>query len=145
MLKVILNRLKHQAEEIIDEEQAEFRAARSTTEQIFSLRILREKYLQHQQNLFLVFIDFKKAIDRVWQAALWATLRQYHINANLVRSIEQLYSMATSAVQMDGSIGEWFRTVVGVCKDVFYHPPSSTFFSNRSCLMLWNNMMERLA
>ena len=33
---------------------------------------------------------------------------------NLVRTIEQLYDKATSAVQMNGSIGEWFRTTVGV-------------------------------
>ena len=45
MLKVILNRLKPQAEEIFAEEQAGFRAGRSTTEQIFNLRILCEKYL----------------------------------------------------------------------------------------------------
>ena len=51
MLKVILNRLKPQAEEIIAEKQAGFRAERSTTEQIFNQRILCEKYLQHQQNL----------------------------------------------------------------------------------------------
>ena len=48
MLKVILNRLKQQAEKIIAEEQAGFRAGRSTTEQIFNLRILCEKYLRHQ-------------------------------------------------------------------------------------------------
>ena len=52
MLKVVLKRLNPQAEEIIAEEQAGFRAAgRSTTEQIFYLRILCEKYLQRQQNL----------------------------------------------------------------------------------------------
>ena len=45
MLKIILNRLKPQAEKIIAEEQAGFRAGRSTTEQIFNLRILCEKYL----------------------------------------------------------------------------------------------------
>ena len=91
MLKVILNRLKPQAEEIIAEEQAGFRAGRSTTEQIFNLRILCEKYLQHQQNLYHVFIDFKKAFDRVWHAALWAIMRKYNISANLVRTIDQLY------------------------------------------------------
>ena len=48
MLKIILNRMKQQAEKIIAEEQAGFRAGRSTTEQIFNLRILCEKYLQHQ-------------------------------------------------------------------------------------------------
>ena len=66
MLKIILNRLQPQAEEITAEEQAGFRAGRSTTEQLFNLRILWEKYLQHQQNLYHVFIDFKKAFDRVW-------------------------------------------------------------------------------
>ena len=30
----------------------------------------------------------------------------------LVHTIEQLYDKATSAVQMNGSIGEWFRTTV---------------------------------
>ena len=60
MQTVILNRLKFQAEEIIAEEQAGFRAGRSTTEQNFSPRILCEKYLLHQQNLYHVFIDFKQ-------------------------------------------------------------------------------------
>ena len=91
MLKIILNRLQPQAGEIIAEEQAGFRAGRSTTEQIFNLRILCEKYLQHQQNLYHVFIDFKKAFDRVWHEALWATMRKYNINASIIRAIENLY------------------------------------------------------
>ena len=64
MLKIILNRLKPQAEKIIAEELGGFRAERSITEQIFNLRILCEKYLQHQQDLYHVFIDFKKAFER---------------------------------------------------------------------------------
>ena len=131
MLKVILNRLKPQAEEIIAEEQARFRAGRSTTEQIFNLRILCEKYLQHQQNLYHVFIDFKKAFDRVWHAALWATMRKYNISANLVRTIEQLYDKATSAVQMNGSIGEWFRTTVGVRQGCLLSPTLFNIFLER--------------
>ena len=70
MLKIILNRLKSQAEVIIAKEQAGFRKGRSTTEQIFNLRILCEKYLRHQQDLYHVFINFKKAFDRVWHANL---------------------------------------------------------------------------
>ena len=120
-MKVILNRLKPQAEEIIAEEQAGFRAGRSTTEQIFNLRILCEKYLQHQQNLYRVFPDFKKAFDRVWHAALWATTRKYSISANLVLTTEQLFVKATSAVQMNGSIGEWLRTTVGVRQGCLQH------------------------
>ena len=65
MLKVILNRLKPQLKEIISEEQAWFRAIWFTTEQIFNLRILCQKCLQHQQNLYHVFIHLKKAFDIV--------------------------------------------------------------------------------
>ena len=133
--------LNPQTEEIIAEEQAGFRAGRSTTEQIFNLRILCEKYLQHQQNLYHVFIDFKKAFDRVWHAALWTKIRKYNISANLVRTIEQLYDKATSAVQMNGSIGEWVRTSRSKARmSSVTHPPQ--FFSNGSCLMPWKNMME---
>ena len=60
MLKVTLNRPKPQAKEIITEEHTGFRVERSTTEQIFNLRILCKKYLKHQQILYNVIIDFKK-------------------------------------------------------------------------------------
>ena len=63
MLKVIFDRLKPHAEKIIAEEQAGFRARRSTTEQMFTLRILCERYFQHQQDLYHVFIAFKKIVD----------------------------------------------------------------------------------
>ena len=95
MLKILLNRLKPQAEKIIAEEQAGFRPGRSTKEQIFNLRILCEKYLQHQQDLCHVFIDFKNAFERVWHAALWATMRHFNINVNLIRMIQNLYEKAT--------------------------------------------------
>ena len=97
MLKIILNILKPQAEKIIAEEQAGFRAGRSTTEQIFNLRILCEKYLQHQKDHYQVFIDFKKTFHRVWPAALWATMKKYNISTYLIQVIKNLYNKVTSA------------------------------------------------
>ena len=110
MLKIILNRLKPQAEKVIAEEQAGFRAGRSPTEQNFNLRILCEKYLKHPQDLCHVFIDFMKAFDRVLLAALWATMKKYNISANLIRVMKFIYDKATSAVLFNGIIGDWFLT-----------------------------------
>ena len=121
MLKILLNRLKPQAGQIIAEEQAGFRPEHSTTEQIFNLRILCERCLQHQQDLFHVFVDFKKAFDSVWHAALWSIMKLYNINANLIKVIESLYSKATRAVYYNGSVGEWFRTTVGVGQGCHFH------------------------
>ena len=108
MLKIILNRLKPQAEKIIAEKQAGFRAGRSNTEKIFNLRILCEKYFEHQQNLYHVFIDFKKAFGRVWHAALWATMKKDNISTNLIQVIKKLCDKATSVVLFNSSIGDWF-------------------------------------
>ena len=41
-------------------------------------------------------------------------MRKYNISANLVRTTGQRYDKGTSAVQMNGSIGAWFITTVGV-------------------------------
>ena len=55
-------------------------------------------------------------------------MRKYSISANLVRTIEQLYDKATSAVQMNGSIGEWFRTTVGVRQGCLLSPTLFNIF-----------------
>ena len=125
--KILLNRLKPQAEKIIAEEQPGFRP-----EQIFNIRVLCEKYLQHQQDLYHVFIDFEKAFDRVWHAALWATMKHFNTNANLIRMIQNLYDKATSAVYLNNSIG-------GLVQN---HRRSKT----RLCALptLFNNFLERI-
>ena len=128
MLKIVLNRLKPQTEKITAEEQAGFRAGRSTTEQIFNLRILCEKQLQHQQYLYRVFIDFENPFNWVWHAALWATTKKHNISANLIRVIKCLYDKAISAVLFNGSIGDWLRTTVGVRQGCLLSP---TLFSEK--------------
>ena len=89
MLKNNQSRLQPQAEK---KEQAGFRTGRSTKEQICDLRIPNEKKIQHRQDLYHVFIDFKKAFDIVWHEALWGTMRKYNINASIIQAIENLYN-----------------------------------------------------
>ena len=128
LLKIILNRLKPEAEKIIAEEQAGFRPGRSTTEQIINLC---ERYLQHQYDLYHVFIDFKKAFDRVWHAQLLATMRLYNINTHLINAIQNLYDKATSAVCFNGSTGDWSRTTVGVKPGCLLSPTLFNIFLER--------------
>ena len=108
MLKIILNRLTPQAETIIAEEQAGFRAGRRTTEQIFNLRILCEKYLQHQQGRYHIFIDFKKACDRVWHAVLMGNSEEVQLQHQPYPSHQKPLSQGHfSAVLFNSSIGNW--------------------------------------
>ena len=56
---------------------------------------------------------------------------KYNISDNLVHTIEQLYDKATSAVQMNGSRGEWFRTTVGVRQGCLLAPTLFNIFLER--------------
>ena len=67
MLRVILNKLVNQAEQLLEEEQAGFRSQRSVTEYIFNLRLLVEKYWEHEKDLYHNFINFKKAFAGLWR------------------------------------------------------------------------------
>ena len=116
----------------IAKEHAGFRAGRSTTEQIFNLRILCEKYLQHQQDLYHVYIDFKKAFDRVWHAALWAAMKKYNISTNLSESLKifmtrPLVPSSSTAAWETGS-----EQQLESDRDVYSYPPTSTYFSKGS-------------
>ena len=55
-------------------------------------------------------------------------MRKYNISGNLIRTIEQLYYKATRAVKMNGSIGELFRTTVGVRQGCLLSPTLFNIF-----------------
>ena len=53
-------------------------------------------------------------------------LCEYNISTNLIKVIKKLYNKATSAVLFNSSIGDWFRTTVGVRQECLLSP---TLFS----------------
>ena len=101
MLKVILRRLQPITEELFSEEQAGFRAGRSTKLKIFNIRIIQEKYTEHQKPLYHIFIDFKKAFDRIWHAGHWE-IKKFNINARLIKVIQSSYEKVISAIYYEG-------------------------------------------
>ena len=123
--------MKPQAEKINAEDQAGFRAGRNTTEQIFNLRILCGKYLQHQQDLYHVFMDFERAFDGVWRAALWATVGRCGVSTGLVPVVRGLYSRVTGAVLFSSGVEDWFRAAVGFRQGCLLSPALFNVFLER--------------
>ena len=122
LLRIILNRLTSQAEEVLSEEQSGFRKGRSTTEQIFNCRNLIEKHLESQKDLYHNFIDFKKAFDRVWHEGLWSTLNKYGIDYNITLMIKSLYKNSTSAMLFNSIQGQMSKITVGVRQGCLLSP-----------------------
>ena len=61
LARVVLKRLHVLADRVYPESQCGFRANRSTTDMVFSLRQLQEKCREQQQPLFVALIDLTNA------------------------------------------------------------------------------------
>ena len=109
-----------------------WRAGRSTTEQLFNLRILCEKHLQHQQDPYHIFIDFNKAFDRVWHAAFVSNQEEVQHQCQPYTSHKKLYNKAISAVLFNSSTGDWFRTTVGDRQRCLLSPDLFKIFLERN-------------
>ena len=59
----------------IDSMQFGFMSGRSTTDAIFIVRQLQEKYLAKSKDLWMAFVDMEKAFDRVPREVVWWALR----------------------------------------------------------------------
>ena len=62
---------------------------------------------------------------------MWATIKTYNISVNLIRVTKNLYDKVTIAVLFNGSIGDLFRTTVGVRHGCLLSPTLFNIFPER--------------
>lgn len=65
MLKILTKRLEAKAESLISKSQFGFRRGCGAREAIGIMRTLCERSIEHGRDLFICFVDFEKAFDRV--------------------------------------------------------------------------------
>ena len=53
-----------------------FHAGKTTTDVLFALRVLMEKYREGQKELHCVFVDIEKAYDKVPRKEVWYCMRK---------------------------------------------------------------------
>src|SRR5699024_2231794 len=95
---VILERLNPTLQRTLRNEQAGFRPGRSCTEQINTLRIIIEQFLELRSPLYLVFVDFERAFDTLLHSKLWEIMKQKGIPSKIINIIQELYRDASCQV-----------------------------------------------
>lgn len=76
---------------MISEQQYSLLSRKSTTDAIFALRTLMEKYREGRKELDCVFVDLKKAYDRVRREELWHCMRRSGAEEKYVRVVQDIY------------------------------------------------------
>ena len=74
--RIIQERLQHIAENILPESQCGFQKGRGCCDMILVAQQLLEKVREHQELLFILFVDLRKAYDSVPRDALWKVLER---------------------------------------------------------------------
>ena len=98
----------------INKIQYGFVPGRGTTDAIFTVRQLQEKYRAVKKPLYFCFVDLEKAFDRVPRTVLWWALRSLGVEEWAVRTIQGMYCNARSRVRVNGQLSEEFEVKVGV-------------------------------
>ncbi|KAK3545134.1 hypothetical protein QTP70_001419 [Hemibagrus guttatus] len=104
--RVVEARLRKVVE--ICEQQYGFMPRKSTTDAIFALRILRERYRDGQRELHCVFVDLEKAYDRVPREELWYCMRKSGVAEKYV------FRLCRTVMRCAVSQTEEFKVEVGL-------------------------------
>ncbi|KAK3542457.1 hypothetical protein QTP86_025884, partial [Hemibagrus guttatus] len=110
--RVVEARLRKVVE--ICEQQYGFMHRKSTTDAIFALRILMEKYRDGQRELHCVFVDLEKAYDRVPREELWYCMRKSGVAEKYVRVVQDMYERSRTVVRCAVGQTEEFNVEVGL-------------------------------
>jgi hypothetical protein len=110
--KIIIGRLKSLLH--INEMQRGFMRGRSTTDAIFLLRQLQQKYIEKNKSLWMAFVDLEKAYDRVPREMVWWALRRQLVPERLIDLIRTLYQDPVSFVRTEAGDTEPFAVDIGL-------------------------------
>ena len=118
------------AHNILEENQAGFRAGYSTMDNIFVLHALTEISKTQKKKLFCSFIDFSKAFDSVWRVGLWKKLLASNINGKCFQIIFNMYKEIKSCVSYNGEQSSFFSSFRGVRQGENLSPVLFALFLN---------------
>jgi sorting nexin-29 len=98
-------------EEILGDYQCGFRKGRSTTDQIFCLRMILERVCEYKVDIYQLYIDYKQAYNTINRAELVEVMKEFATPMKLVRLVKINLACTNSKVKIQGRLPPSFETV----------------------------------
>ena len=93
---------------VLSEEQAGFRAQRSTVDHIFALTEMLRWRRKRRLQTHCCFLDIRKAYDTLWRDGLWKRLIEVGLRGKMWRVLKNLCDVVESSVLVGVQRTEWF-------------------------------------
>ncbi|KAI5718850.1 hypothetical protein M8J76_001122 [Diaphorina citri] len=111
---LLLARLKPLAEDILGDYQCGFRGNRSTTDNIFAVKMVNEKMWEFNRSVQYLFVDFSKAYDSIHRQSLWNIMKDFQIPAKLIRMCQVCMDENVSQVLINNQYSDPFSNRTGL-------------------------------
>jgi len=115
LLKILTNRIQSKADMMLGKTQFGFRKGCGTREAIGVMRTICERSLEHGNEIFICFVDFEKAFDRIDWVKMIEILKKIGVDWRDRRLILKLYLNQKAVVKIqeefsdEGEIGRGVR------------------------------------
>ena len=114
LLKVIEQRIVKKIDNEVSRLQSGFRTGSGTREGIFNLRTVCEWAIDLGKDVYICFIDYTKAFDRVKHSKIIEYLSEIGIDDKDLQIITKMYWEQTAVVRTEHGITEEFQVKKGV-------------------------------
>ncbi|CAF4310248.1 unnamed protein product, partial [Rotaria magnacalcarata] len=114
LLKILMMRMKNKITPEIAKEQYGFMPDKGTRNAIFILRTIIERSIEVKHDLYLCFLDYTKAFDKVKHDSLFQILEKLDIDGKELRIIRNLYWDQKAAIQINNDTSDYTSIKRGV-------------------------------
>jgi hypothetical protein len=125
MSSILNERMKRYSEDFLEEYQCGFQPHRSTTDQIFIIRQMMEKFYEHERDVQMIFIDFKQAFDSLCRDELYKALKEMNVPEKLIRLVKMTMENNKVRVKIENKLSNAFTFNAGVKQGDDYQQYSS--------------------
>ncbi|KAI5728841.1 hypothetical protein M8J77_021978 [Diaphorina citri] len=122
LLQLIKQRINGQIENSLSETQMGFRAGKGCRDALTVMRILLEKNINKDKDVFVAFIDYEKAFDNINHEKLIKILQKINIPKPDIRLIVSLYWGQNGKVRTSTGTSEEFQILKGVRQGCIISP-----------------------
>ena len=103
--------------QILKYNQMGFQKSFRTSDHVFTIKTVINKYLKKNKKLYLCSIDFRKTYDDKWRKALFYKLSAYYdVSTNFINILHNMYSKVYLSVRLPNSKTQFFSSNIGLRK-----------------------------
>lgn len=121
-MRIIFNRIQDKCDEYLSRSQYGFRKGTGTREAILGLSLIAERYLEVQRDLYVCFVDYKKAFDRIEHQRLIEVLQEIGLDGREIIIIRNIYWKHKGCVRTENGNTDYIDIQRGVRQGCLLSP-----------------------